>query len=147
MKRARLDSKIRGDTVYELFDILEKHGFVTRDGLDTIADLTEKNVEKLYIDVYSSVFGVQTTGHTTGNRLTCRTLSHFMLVLQFEEPPVAVRRNAASKSWISCPVMPPCMQLSLPFLCRWWHPNAPRTLLKCADSWSVIFRRCSTYDR
>lgn len=61
MKRARLDSKIRGDTMYELFDILEKHGFATLDDLDKIADLPEKNVEKLCIDVYSSVFGVQTT--------------------------------------------------------------------------------------
>jgi len=47
--------------MYELFDILEKHGFVTLDDQDKIADLPEKNVEKLYIDVYSSVFGVQTT--------------------------------------------------------------------------------------
>jgi hypothetical protein len=47
--------------MYELFDILEKHGFATLDDLDKIADLPEKNLEKLYIDVYSSVFGVQTT--------------------------------------------------------------------------------------
>jgi len=45
----------------ELFDILEKHGFATLDDLDKIVDLPEKDVEKLYIDVYSSVFGVQTS--------------------------------------------------------------------------------------
>jgi hypothetical protein len=47
--------------MYELFDVLEKHGFVGIDDLDKIADLPEKKLEKLYTEVYSSVFSVQTT--------------------------------------------------------------------------------------
>ena len=60
-KRVRLDSKIQSQTMYELFDILEKHGFITLEDADKIADLPEKQVEKLYIEVYLSVFGVQTS--------------------------------------------------------------------------------------
>jgi hypothetical protein len=46
--------------MYELFDILEKHGFVRLDDLDKIADLPGKKLEKLYNDVYSAVFSAQT---------------------------------------------------------------------------------------
>jgi hypothetical protein len=46
--------------MYELFDILEKHGFITLEHVDKIADLPEKKLEKLYSDVYSSVFSAQT---------------------------------------------------------------------------------------
>jgi len=60
MKWVRLDSEIQGETMYELFDILEKHGFITLEHLDKIADLPEKKLEKLYSDVYSSVFSAQT---------------------------------------------------------------------------------------
>ena len=60
MKCVGLDSEIQDKKMYEPFDILEIHGFIRLDDLDKIADLPERKAEKLYIDIYSSVFGSQT---------------------------------------------------------------------------------------
>ena len=45
--------------MYELFEILERQGFVVLDDLDKIADLPEKRLEKLYASIYSCIFSAQ----------------------------------------------------------------------------------------
>lgn len=91
--------------MYELFDVLEKHGFIALEDADKIADLPEKKVEKLYIEVYSSVFGVQTTR-------TCEWQS-------FHQPDTFSFHASASLRGASGCGAPECRIKKLDFLSRY----------------------------
>src|SRR5258708_15987390 len=46
--------------MYGLFDILETSGFIALEDSDKISGLPTKRLEKLYCDLYSSIFSAQT---------------------------------------------------------------------------------------